>query len=69
MEPDLLTEAPFLNTSGYDEVFDENWPAGYRVIENFLDTEQFDIIDALAENHICIDIKPAPRPSGSPLGR
>lgn len=45
------------------------WENGYNWVEQDLTPEQFVIVDGLANNHICIDVKPAPRPSGNPLGR
>lgn len=59
-----------LNLSNYDEITnDPAWPNGYRVWEFDLSGEQYDQIDQLADAHVCITLKPAPRPPYSPTGR
>ena len=45
------------------------WPDGYNYVDQNLGNQEFGIVDGLANNHVCIDIKPHPVPPGNPLGR
>lgn len=69
-EYDFAQQFPELDQENAETVLDDPlWPDGYNWVEQELTNEEFTIVDGLANNHVCIDIKPGPRPPGSPLGR
>ncbi len=45
------------------------WPNGYYVVAQGLTFEQFTQVDNDANNHVCLDVKPASTPPQSPTGR
>lgn len=45
------------------------WANGYYWLEQQLNNNQFGQVDASANQHVCIDIRPGTRPPGSPHGR
>lgn len=66
----LAAAAPFLNVpEGVFFPADENWPSGYFRLDQMLMQDQFDAVDALADQHVCINCKRGPYPPGSPTGR
>lgn len=69
-EQDLLNLCPFINAgNATDELATPEWPNGYSWVEQELSNEEFTIVDTAANNHVAIDVKPAPHPTGSPTGR
>lgn len=66
----FAAQCPFLNLNSPD-FFPPiaEWANGYCVKEFDLTPAQFSIVDNQANMHVCIDVRPSPRPSGSPHGR
>lgn len=69
-EQDFSTLFPELDiaNSNQEEGIPE-FPEGFKWVEQELSNEQFMIVDTLANNHVCIDVKPSPHPPYSPTGR
>ncbi len=69
-EETFVETCPFINIElGLLQPESEEWPDGYKMLEQELTTIQFGSVDNAADEHICIDIKPAPAPPGNPHGR
>lgn len=46
-----------------------DWIYGWYQLDQYLNENQFNQVDAEAESHVCIDVRPSPVPPGSPHGR
>jgi hypothetical protein len=69
-EAELLEEAEFLNTENAELITnDPMWPGGYKVFEQDINGAEFETLDELANEHVCIDLKPSPRPPYGPVAR
>lgn len=66
----LISMYPFLNVDQavYNTPTTE-WPNGWFHLYQYLNNNQFNQLDGAADNHLCINIKPATRPPYSPTGR
>lgn len=61
---------PFVNfTEGAYYPPSTEFPNGYFHVYQNLNSNQFTQVDDAANNHVCIDIKPATRPPQSPTQR
>jgi hypothetical protein len=66
----LVAECPFIQTEMAEFVEPTvQYPEGFHYTEQMLSPEEFAIVDQAANNHSCMDIKPAPHPPYSPTGR
>lgn len=70
MQSAFAAQCPFVNIAGgtYEGPIGE-WSNGYYWVEQQLTPSQFGQVDAAAINHVCIDVRPGTRPSGSPHGK
>jgi hypothetical protein len=69
-QPLFQGQAPFLNyeISQY-QLPSPQYPQGFYWTNQLLSVEEFGIVDQLANNQICMDIKPSPHPPYSPTQR
>jgi len=69
-QPLFQTQAPFINfaISQY-QLPTPQYPQGFYWVTQLLNVEQFETIDQLANNQVCMDIKPSPHPPYSPTQR
>ena len=70
LQPNFSTLCPFVNVENGEYVGPSaEWPNGYFVMEQDLNQNQFEQVDQAAVAHVCIDVKPSPRPPYNPHGR
>ncbi len=66
----FATACPFVNILGGTYVAPSfDWPNGYFWVAQSLSTVEYDDVNINADNHVCLDIRPATTPPGSPHGR
>lgn len=70
LQPQVISQAPFLSyaLAQYNNPTAQ-WVNGYYRLQQQLSPSQFAIVDNLANNHVCIDVKPSPYPPTSPTQR